>query len=157
MALTETLRSYVYFEKIRIATGKKKTPKRINNEEAQSGGLPLSDRRRVRVWSPACVRGARVFEKFEVRDASILSLKGGLPKVMKTLSTLQTRNLRVYSNILAWHDIPAFATVTQLCFCPRGPTKHAFLACKTGGRHDLAMLISVPLALVPHLHTIGPN
>ena len=39
--------SYVYFEKLRIAEGKKKTPKRIRAEGQNAGGLPLVDRKHV--------------------------------------------------------------------------------------------------------------
>jgi hypothetical protein len=44
---------YVYFEKVRILEGKKKTPKRQRNEEEYRSGLPLEDRRRVWVFGPA--------------------------------------------------------------------------------------------------------
>ena len=39
--------SYVYFEKVRIAEGKKKTPKRIRTEGESPSGLPLVDRKHV--------------------------------------------------------------------------------------------------------------
>jgi len=45
--------AYIYFEKVRIAEGKKKTPKRERNEAQFANGMPLEDRRRVRVWGPA--------------------------------------------------------------------------------------------------------
>ncbi|KAI0651736.1 hypothetical protein C8Q79DRAFT_1004999 [Trametes meyenii] len=37
--------AYVYFEKVRIAEGKKKSAKRLRNEEGHSGGLPREDRK----------------------------------------------------------------------------------------------------------------
>ncbi|KAI0361756.1 hypothetical protein OH77DRAFT_459157 [Trametes cingulata] len=37
--------AYVYFEKVRIAEGKKKTAKRIRNEQEYPGGLPREERR----------------------------------------------------------------------------------------------------------------
>ncbi|GJE94520.1 hypothetical protein PsYK624_106900 [Phanerochaete sordida] len=37
--------AYVYFEKVRIAEGKKKTPKRIRNEDENPNGFPLEDRK----------------------------------------------------------------------------------------------------------------
>lgn len=43
------LHRYEYFEKVRIAEGKKKTAKRIKAEEERSSGLPLRDNRRG-VW-----------------------------------------------------------------------------------------------------------
>ncbi|KAI0732278.1 hypothetical protein C8Q72DRAFT_882335 [Fomitopsis betulina] len=39
--------AYVYFEKVRIAEGKKKTPKRIHVEDEHLNGLPLVDRKHV--------------------------------------------------------------------------------------------------------------
>ncbi|EMD41770.1 hypothetical protein CERSUDRAFT_90346 [Gelatoporia subvermispora B] len=39
--------AYVYFEKVRIMEGKKKTAKRIRNEQEWPNGLPLEDRRNV--------------------------------------------------------------------------------------------------------------
>ncbi|KAF8519166.1 hypothetical protein JB92DRAFT_2786864 [Gautieria morchelliformis] len=39
--------AYKYFEKIRISINKKKTPKRIKNEETHPSGLPLRDRKHV--------------------------------------------------------------------------------------------------------------
>lgn len=42
---------YVYFEKRRIAEGKKKTAKRLRNEQEQRGGLPLEDRKHVWVFT----------------------------------------------------------------------------------------------------------
>ncbi|KAI0639284.1 hypothetical protein C8Q77DRAFT_1152272 [Trametes polyzona] len=44
--------AYVYFEKRRIAEGKKKSPKRLRIEAEHPGGLPLEDRRRVWVFMP---------------------------------------------------------------------------------------------------------
>lgn len=44
--------AYVYFEKVRIAEGKKKTAKRIRNEAEYSNGMPLQDRRNVWVIVP---------------------------------------------------------------------------------------------------------
>lgn len=41
------LPSYVYFEKVRILQGKKKTPKRLSNEVEFPGGFPLETRRNV--------------------------------------------------------------------------------------------------------------
>ncbi|KIJ28893.1 hypothetical protein M422DRAFT_37182 [Sphaerobolus stellatus SS14] len=41
--------AYVYFEKVRVATGKKITPKRQRNEEHRLG-MPLVDRRHVLVF-----------------------------------------------------------------------------------------------------------
>ena len=43
--------SYVYFEKVRIAEGKKKTPKRLRNEEEHRIGMPLEERRGMWVMS----------------------------------------------------------------------------------------------------------
>ena len=43
---------YVYFEKVRIAEGKKKTPKRIRMEDEHPNGLPLVDRKHVWVNGP---------------------------------------------------------------------------------------------------------
>ncbi|OJT11055.1 hypothetical protein TRAPUB_12426 [Trametes pubescens] len=37
--------AYVYFEKVRIAEGKKKTPKRIRNEQEYLSGMPTEERR----------------------------------------------------------------------------------------------------------------
>ncbi|KAI0309423.1 hypothetical protein OF83DRAFT_1072064 [Amylostereum chailletii] len=45
--------AYVYFEKRRIAEGKKKSAKRIRSEEEQAGGRPLQDRRKMWVFGPA--------------------------------------------------------------------------------------------------------
>ncbi|KAM5538158.1 hypothetical protein V8D89_008045 [Ganoderma adspersum] len=45
--------AYVYFEKRRIAEGKKKSAKRIRAEEEQGGGLPREDRSRVWVFTAA--------------------------------------------------------------------------------------------------------
>ncbi|OBZ79413.1 hypothetical protein A0H81_00656 [Grifola frondosa] len=45
--------AYVYFEKVRIAEGKKKTAKRLRNEDEYPSGIPLEDRRRVWVFGPA--------------------------------------------------------------------------------------------------------
>ncbi|KAH7931147.1 hypothetical protein BV22DRAFT_1027907 [Leucogyrophana mollusca] len=39
--------AYVYFEKVRIAEGKKKTAKRQRNENEHPGGLTMEDRRKV--------------------------------------------------------------------------------------------------------------
>ncbi|EKM58079.1 uncharacterized protein PHACADRAFT_206919 [Phanerochaete carnosa HHB-10118-sp] len=39
--------AYVYFEKVRIATGKKKTAKRTRNEAEYKAGMPLEDRKTV--------------------------------------------------------------------------------------------------------------
>ena len=36
---------YVYFEKVRIATGKKKTAKRLRNEKQYHEGMSLEERR----------------------------------------------------------------------------------------------------------------
>jgi hypothetical protein len=44
---------YIYFEKVRIAEGKKKTPKREKNENEFINGIPLEDRRRMWVFGPA--------------------------------------------------------------------------------------------------------
>jgi len=44
---------YIYFEKVRIAEGKKKTPKRERNELQFANGMPLEDRRRMWVFGPA--------------------------------------------------------------------------------------------------------
>ncbi|KAJ3001894.1 hypothetical protein NUW54_g6151 [Trametes sanguinea] len=44
--------AYVYFEKVRIFEGKKKTPKRIRNEEQYLAGLPKEDRRKQWVFMP---------------------------------------------------------------------------------------------------------
>ncbi|KAI0757121.1 hypothetical protein C8Q80DRAFT_78011 [Daedaleopsis nitida] len=44
--------AYVYFEKVRIAEGKKKTPKRLRNEAEHGGGMPREDRRRMWVFGP---------------------------------------------------------------------------------------------------------
>jgi len=38
--------AYVYFEKVRILEGKKKTAKRESNEVAHPNGFPLENRRR---------------------------------------------------------------------------------------------------------------
>jgi hypothetical protein len=43
--------SYVYFEKVRILEGKKKTPKRLQNEVMQSNGFPLINPPKY-VWGP---------------------------------------------------------------------------------------------------------
>lgn len=45
--------AYVYFEKRRIAEGKKKTPKRLRAEGEQAGGLPREDRSHVWVFAAA--------------------------------------------------------------------------------------------------------
>ncbi|PIL32078.1 hypothetical protein GSI_06783 [Ganoderma sinense ZZ0214-1] len=45
--------AYVYFEKRRIAEGKKKSAKRVRAEEEQGGGLPREDRSRVWVFTAA--------------------------------------------------------------------------------------------------------
>ncbi|KZT74741.1 hypothetical protein DAEQUDRAFT_734325 [Daedalea quercina L-15889] len=45
--------AYVYFEKVRIAEGKKKSAKRIRAEQESPAGLPLQDRRRMWVYGPA--------------------------------------------------------------------------------------------------------
>ncbi|KAH9937565.1 uncharacterized protein B0H18DRAFT_971234 [Fomitopsis serialis] len=45
--------AYVYFEKVRIAEGKKKSPKRIRTEQEAPGGLELRDRKRMWVFGPA--------------------------------------------------------------------------------------------------------
>ncbi|KAG5654768.1 hypothetical protein H0H81_003776 [Sphagnurus paluster] len=37
--------AYVYFEKVRILEGKKKTPKRQSNEKSMPNGFPLENRR----------------------------------------------------------------------------------------------------------------
>ncbi|GLB36293.1 hypothetical protein LshimejAT787_0305810 [Lyophyllum shimeji] len=42
--------AYVYFEKVRILEGKKKTAKRISNEESMPNGFPLENRRRAWVF-----------------------------------------------------------------------------------------------------------
>ena len=42
---------YVYFEKVRIAEGKKKTAKRLRNEAEHMNGMPLEDRRRMWVFT----------------------------------------------------------------------------------------------------------
>ncbi|KDQ20143.1 hypothetical protein BOTBODRAFT_27553 [Botryobasidium botryosum FD-172 SS1] len=39
--------AYKYFEKVRIAEGKKKTPKRLRNEDEHPNGFPLENRRRM--------------------------------------------------------------------------------------------------------------
>jgi hypothetical protein len=44
---------YIYFEKVRIAEGKKKTPKREKSEKEFTNGMPLEDRRRMWVFGPA--------------------------------------------------------------------------------------------------------
>ncbi|EJF66589.1 hypothetical protein BD309DRAFT_946883 [Dichomitus squalens] len=44
--------AYVYFEKRRIAEGKKKTAKRIRTEEEHPMGLPREDRKNVWVFMP---------------------------------------------------------------------------------------------------------
>ncbi|OCH96525.1 hypothetical protein OBBRIDRAFT_787082 [Obba rivulosa] len=44
--------AYVYFEKVRIMEGKKKTAKRIRNEQEWPNGMPLEDRRNVWVFMP---------------------------------------------------------------------------------------------------------
>jgi len=41
----------VYFEKVRIAEGKKKTAKRIRNEQEWPAGLPREDRKHVWVYT----------------------------------------------------------------------------------------------------------
>lgn len=46
------LSSYVYFEKVRILQGKKKTPKRLSNEAEFPAGFPLENRRNVWVLGP---------------------------------------------------------------------------------------------------------
>ncbi|KAL0951005.1 hypothetical protein HGRIS_007747 [Hohenbuehelia grisea] len=43
--------AYKYFENVRIAEGKKKTPKRISQEATHHGGMELQERRYV--WGPA--------------------------------------------------------------------------------------------------------
>ena len=43
---------YVYFEKVRIAEGKKKTPKRLRNEHEYLNGMALEDRSREWVFMP---------------------------------------------------------------------------------------------------------
>ncbi|KAI0735296.1 hypothetical protein C8Q76DRAFT_711753 [Earliella scabrosa] len=43
--------AYVYFEKVRIAEGKKKTAKRLRNEADHMNGMPLEDRRRMWVFT----------------------------------------------------------------------------------------------------------
>ena len=45
------MRRYVYFEKVRIAEGKKKTPKRLRNEAEHPFGMPREDRRHVWVFT----------------------------------------------------------------------------------------------------------
>jgi len=45
--------AYIYFEKVRIAEGKKKTPKREKNELQFRNGMPLEDRRKMWVFGPA--------------------------------------------------------------------------------------------------------
>ncbi|GBE78331.1 hypothetical protein SCP_0112160 [Sparassis crispa] len=45
--------AYIYFEKVRILEGKKKTAKRLRNEGEYAGGLPQEDRSRVWVFGPA--------------------------------------------------------------------------------------------------------
>jgi len=45
--------AYKYFEKVRIAEGKKKTPKRIRNEMEHPNGFPLENRRKMWVMGPA--------------------------------------------------------------------------------------------------------
>jgi len=49
----DLLSRYIYFEKVRIAEGKKKTPKREKNEKEFTNGMPLEDRRRMWVFGPA--------------------------------------------------------------------------------------------------------
>ncbi|KAH9857893.1 hypothetical protein C2E23DRAFT_801906 [Lenzites betulinus] len=39
--------AYVYFEKVRIAEGKKKTAKRLRNEQEHSCGMPTEERRHM--------------------------------------------------------------------------------------------------------------
>ena len=51
--LTRHFPRYVYFEKRRIAEGKKKSAKRIRAEEEQGGGLPREDHSRVWVFTAA--------------------------------------------------------------------------------------------------------
>ncbi|RDB28828.1 hypothetical protein Hypma_015372 [Hypsizygus marmoreus] len=45
--------AYVYFEKVRILEGKKRTAKRISNESTMPDGYPLENRRRGWVLGPA--------------------------------------------------------------------------------------------------------
>ncbi|KAH9835676.1 uncharacterized protein C8Q71DRAFT_90747 [Rhodofomes roseus] len=45
--------AYVYFEKVRISEGKKKSAKRIRTEQEAPGGLELRDRKRMWVIGPA--------------------------------------------------------------------------------------------------------
>jgi hypothetical protein len=47
---SDDTRSYVYFEKVRIAEGKKKTATRLSNEATRPGGFPLENRRKG--WFP---------------------------------------------------------------------------------------------------------
>lgn len=42
--------AYVYFEKVRILEGKKKTAKRMSNEESMPNGFPLENRRKAWVF-----------------------------------------------------------------------------------------------------------
>ncbi|KAF8587504.1 hypothetical protein K439DRAFT_1338089, partial [Ramaria rubella] len=43
--------AYKYFEKVRIASGKKKTSKREQNEQSHPSGLELRDRKHVWVFT----------------------------------------------------------------------------------------------------------
>jgi hypothetical protein len=47
VAYIKVVLRYVYFEKVRILDGKKKTPKRQRNEQENGSDVPLEDRRRV--------------------------------------------------------------------------------------------------------------